>query len=222
MPLESSGDELRDLALPADERARGQGQVRRVERPQRREVAVAELVQTLGVDEILEPVLSQIADPSVALEKPPGRLGEDDLASVGRRSDPGGAVDVHPDVPLVGLDRLSRVEPHADADRSARERLSPVLGRRDCVRRSREGDEERVALGIHLRAVVPREGVPQGAAVLGEEIGVVRPVLLQEPRRALDVGEEKRDGAGGKLGPGHDRDQGSLDPAQMLIALSVA
>ena len=146
-------DELLDLALPADERARGDGQVGRVERPQRREVAVAELVQALGVDEILEPVLSEVADRDVALEKSSRRLGEDDLASVRGGRDAGGAVDVHPDVSLVGDDRLAGVEAHADADRAGLERSARVAGRGHGVRRPREGDEERVALGVDLDAV---------------------------------------------------------------------
>jgi hypothetical protein len=50
-------DELLDLALPADERARREREVRRVQRPQRREVAVTELVQALGVGEVLQAML---------------------------------------------------------------------------------------------------------------------------------------------------------------------
>ena len=62
----------------------------------------------------------------------------------------------------------------------------------------RERDEEGVALRVHLDAVVPREGVADRAPVLGEEIGVGRPVLLQQARRPLDVGEEERHRAGGQ------------------------
>ena len=60
----------------------------------------------------------------------------------------------------------------------------------------REGDEERVALRVHLDAVVSREGLADHPPMLGEEIGVGGPVLLEEPRRPFDVGEEERDRAG--------------------------
>ena len=193
------GDELRELALPADERARGEGQVGRVERAERREVAVAELVQALGVDEILEPVLSEVANRGVALEKSPSRLGEDDLTSVRGGRDTGGAVHVHADVALVRPQGLAGVDPHADADRAGRERISrrrPPPRRHPSLVRTRRRTRRPAC---RPRAPVSRECVPQGAAVLGEEIGVVRPVLLEEPRRALDVREEKGDGAGGKL-----------------------
>ena len=67
------------------------------------------------------------------------------------------AVDVDPDVALLGHDRLARVEPHAHADRPAAERRLPVGGGRDRVGGARERDEERVALRVHLDAAVPRE-----------------------------------------------------------------
>ena len=75
-------DELLELVLPPDERARGDRQVRRVERPERREVAVAELVEALGADQVLQAVLAEVADGGVVVEEAAGRLGEDDLAAV--------------------------------------------------------------------------------------------------------------------------------------------
>jgi hypothetical protein len=39
--------------------------------------------------------------------------------------------------------------------------------------------------------------------MLGEEIGVGRPVLLKKARRGFDVGEEKRDRAGRQRTPVH-------------------
>ena len=77
--------------------------------------------------------------------------------------------------------------------------LSPslaCLGRGgERVRRAREGDDERVALRIHLDAAVPRESVAQHHPVLAQELGVALPVLAQQPRRALDVREEERNRA---------------------------
>ena len=59
--------------------------------------------------------------------------------------------------------------------------------------RSRERDEEGVALGVDLDAVVPANASRSCGARRGDRR--TRPVLLEEPRRALDVGEEEGDGA---------------------------
>ena len=67
---------------------------------------------------------------------------------------------------------------------------------------ARKRDEEGVPLRVDLDARVLREGIPQNPPVLGEEVGVCRPVLLEEPRRALDVGEEEGDGATRELAHG--------------------
>jgi hypothetical protein len=56
---------------------------------------------------------------------------------------------------------------------------------------AREGYEERVALGVDLDAVVPRESVAEHPAVLGEDVRVAVTELLEQARRALDVGEEE-------------------------------
>jgi hypothetical protein len=93
------------------------------------------------------------------------------------------------------------VDSHADANRARPERSSRVVGGGDCVGRAGERDEEGVALGIDLDARVPRERVTQGAPVLREEIGVCRSVFLEQPRRALDIGEEERDGSRRQLAP---------------------
>ena len=196
-------DELLELVLPPHERARGDGQVRGVERPERREVAVAELVQALGSDQVLQTVLAEVADGRVRLEEPTRRLGEDDLPAVGRRGDPRRAVDVDPHVALVRDDRLAGVDSHADADRAPLERLTPVGCRGDRVGGSGERDEEGVTLRVDLDAAVPRERLPQRAAVVVEEVCVSRPVLLEEPSRALDVREEEGDGAGRQVWPAH-------------------
>jgi hypothetical protein len=196
-------DELLDLALPPDERARGERQVRGVERPQRRKVTVAELEQSLRVGEVLQPVLAQVANFGVRLEKVEGRFREDDLAAVRGRRDARGPMDVHADIALLGQERLPGVESHADADRAGLERLPRIFGSRCRISRAGECDEEGVSLRVDLDAVVPREGVSQGLAMLGEQVAVAVAMLPQQPRRALDVGEEEGDGAGGKIAPAH-------------------
>jgi hypothetical protein len=72
-------DELADLALSPDERARGDRQIGGVERPKWWEITLTELVQALGSDQVLQPVLAEIADGGVALQEPASGLGEDDL-----------------------------------------------------------------------------------------------------------------------------------------------
>ena len=52
---------------------------------------------------------------------------------------------------------------------------------------------------------MPLEGAAQDAPVPGKEVGVPIAELGQQPRRALDVGEEKGDRAGGEIGPLDER-----------------
>ena len=107
-------------------------------------------------------------------------------------------MDVDADVALVGDDRLAGVDAHPDAERAAFERLASLGGRGRGVGGSGEGDEESVALRVDLDARVPGERVSQRPAMLGEELDVSRPVLLEQPRRALHVGEEEGDGSARK------------------------
>jgi hypothetical protein len=59
-------------------------------------------------------------------------------------------------------------------------------------------------LRVDLDAVVGGEGFPQQPAVLGERLRIhLRADLVQELRRALEVGEYEGDSAGWKL-PRHD------------------
>ena len=60
-PVREQCNQLRQLRLTADEGARGDRQVRRVEALQRRKVAVAELVDPLGSGQVFEPVLAEVA-----------------------------------------------------------------------------------------------------------------------------------------------------------------
>ena len=91
------------------------------------------------------------------------------------------------------------MEAHPHAHRTGGE---PVTGRARGVCRScsgREGDEERVALRVDLGAAVLRGRFANDPPVLGERVGVPRGAeLVQQPRRAFDVGEEERDRSLGK------------------------
>ena len=145
-------DELLQLVLSPDERARGDGQIGRVERSKRRELGVTELIEALGLGQILQPVRAQFADRCLAVEEAPGRLGEHDLSPVRGSRDPRRAVDVEAHIALVGQDRLAGVDPHPHTDRAARERVARLNSCCDGIGSAREGEEERVALGVDLDA----------------------------------------------------------------------
>ena len=67
----------------------------------------------------------------------------------------------------------------------------------DRTRSGREGEEEGVALGVDLDPALDCARCPDQPPVLGQRFRVgLGAELVQEPRRALDVGEEEGDGAG--------------------------
>ena len=156
-----------ELGLPADERGRGHRQVRDRERAERREVVVAELEQPLGLGEVAEPVLAEVAH-GVRGDPRARRLREDDLAAVRDGRDAGAAVDVEAHVALLRRRRRPRVQAHAHRERAAAQRVLRLRRRRGRVPGAPERDEERVALRVDLDAAVRGERVPQGAPVLRE------------------------------------------------------
>ena len=199
LPVLEHPDELVQLALAAEQRARRDRQVRRVERAQRRELALAELVELLRAPEVLEAVQAEVGQRN-AVDERARSLRDDDLAAVRGAHHPRRAVDVDADVALVGDDRLTRVDPDPHLHRTVAERLLRFSRGRDGVSRADERDEERVALRVDLDPFVTTEHVAQGSPVLGKQRHVARPVLVQQPRRALDVGEEERDRSSRELG----------------------
>ncbi len=92
-------DDLRELALAADERRRRHREIRAVERLQDGEVACTQLVDALGGPEVLEAVLAEIG---AARPRPSERRrrGDEHLAPVAGGGDAGRAVDVAADVAL--------------------------------------------------------------------------------------------------------------------------
>ena len=113
-------------------------------------------------------------------------------------------MDVHADVAGLRQQRLAGVDAHPRPQSMRRERRLRGPRGGDRVRRAREGDEERVALGVDLDAVVRLPGSAERRAVQGE-LGCVRrrTDLVQQRGRAFDVGEEERDGAGWPLWHGN-------------------
>jgi hypothetical protein len=191
-------EHLAELLLAPDERRRLDRQIRLVERLQRRKLARTQLVDPLRRRHVLQAVLAEL-DQAVGTHELAGGLGDEHLPAVPDRGDARGAMDVEPDVPLVGDDRLAGVDAHTHADGPRRQRLLPHPGGGQRVTCARERHEERVALRVDLDPVVRGERCPEHAPVLPQRVRVAVTQLVQQLRRAFDVGEEEGDGAAGKL-----------------------
>jgi hypothetical protein len=135
-----------------------------------------------------------------------GGLGDEDLAAVRCRADPGGQVKAEAEVALLLDPGLSRVEAHADTELLT---LRPLVrgerplrggGGAERVTGAPERDEEGVALGPHLLAAVLGEGGAHERPVIGEQLRIAVAQPPQQPRRALDVAEEEGEGPALKLG----------------------
>ena len=137
------------------------------------------------------------------VEKRAGRLREYDLPSVAGGCDPRSEVNVVSDVALVGHERRPRVQADAQVDPARCECLGHRLCRGDCARRGREGEEERVSLRVDLDAALGRAGLTHDARCSASALVRTprRRAQCKELRRALDVGEEERDGAGREVSP---------------------
>ena len=117
-----------------------------------------------------------------------------------RSRNPRCAMDIDPYVALFRDKGLAGVQPHPHPDWAVSKRIAGCRGSRERVGGLRKGDEESVTLSVHLDTAVPRKRVTQGAPVLGQRTRILITELLQQPSRALDIGEEERDGAGRQLG----------------------
>jgi hypothetical protein len=172
-----------------------------VERLQRREDLRAELEEPLRRAQVLEPVLPQVAHLDAGEIR--RRLREQHLAAVPGGGDPRRAVHVEADVALVAEPlRLAGVHAHPHAHRPVArprvggERALRVGGAGHRVPRPPEDVEEGVALRVDLPPTVLPERASHDLGVLAEDAPVVAAKRLQEPGRALDVGEHERDRAG--------------------------
>ena len=132
------------------------------------------------------------------------RRGRDQhLPAVAAGGDAGRPVDVHADVALLGQVRRAGMDA----------RSAPGSGRPPARRvASAAAPSAPGAVGKATKKASPcvSTSTPPCAAnasrriapVLGERLRVaLRPELVQQPGRALDVGEEEGDGAGGKIAP---------------------
>jgi hypothetical protein len=128
------------------------------------------------------------------------RTRDQHLATMPGCSDPGRQMDVDPEVALFGQMRWAGVHADAHLDRTIGEGgrgfaccLDGTLGRG-------EGDEEAVALGADLDSAVRQERVAHDAPMVIDHAHVLlRPQLVEELGRALDVAEEEGHRAGGQV-----------------------
>jgi hypothetical protein len=203
-------DDLRDLALAADERRRLRGQVRRVraERPGRRKLIrkpfADELEELLRSAQVAQLVCAEVAERESAgkrLHCERGRRrGDQDLVAACRSCDARRSVHVGACVPVLGWKRRARVDAHPNANRACGERPLRVSGRLERGRSRRERDEEAVAGSVDLEPVVGLDRLADRAVVSGAKLLVGGLAdALEQFRRPLDVGEEERDRAGRKL-----------------------
>ncbi len=166
-----------------------------------------ELVDPHRPLEVLELLLTEVEERELlVLEQGVGRLGHENLATLPGGADACRAMDGKA-VVLVGGDRcLTRVDAHSDARLDAVrplvavERLLPCEGRGDGVLRPPEGNEERVSLGADAFPARLLEDAAQDPVMLGEHVAVLLAELADERRRAFDVCEQERVGAGHATG----------------------
>ena len=166
-----------------------------------REPVGEHLVDALRVREPLQPVGLEVMRLDVGDERG-RRRREEDLAAVARGGDARGADHVEPGVPLLAEMRDAGVQAHSHLDD---ETVGPGVVADPLLARHRRL-QRRLHLAEHGRELVTGR-VDLGAAGRGDlraqELADVRDHArvraadgLDEPRRAFDVGEQERDGAG--------------------------
>ena len=114
-------------------------------------------------------------------------------------------MDAQTHVPLLPDDRLAGVQTHPHAHLAAVGpfvRREPPLGRDRCSERRirpREGEEEGIALRVHLAPLARLDGLPQDPLLRSENLAVAIAELPEQPRRAFDVREQEGDGSAREL-----------------------
>jgi hypothetical protein len=96
------------------------------------------------------------------------RLRDQYLTAMTGGRDPRRSVNVDAHISLLGEQRLARVQTHTDGELARAQSLLRVRRSFERILRPPEGDEKRIALGVHLYAAVLRERVSQQAPVLLE------------------------------------------------------
>jgi hypothetical protein len=164
---EGALDDLCQLGLVPDGRERG------------REPVGGRLIETNRAVKVFEPLLAEVAKEDVqvlllVLEERLRRLRDEDLAAVTSGAYSRRPMHGEAGVAAVARDRLARVQahPHLDLDPVGpgvrKEGELSLDGGEKRVARAREGNEERVALGVHLIATVGDERSAQQTLVVGQ------------------------------------------------------
>ena len=189
--------DLCQLPLAAEQRPRRDRQVRPSQRPERRELPASKLVDTLSRQEILEPVLTEVAQ--LTVDERCRLLRHQYLPAMAGRRDTGSTMNVDAYVALLREERRPRVQTDADTYRARHQCLGQLGGGSESGGRCCEREEERVALRIDLDSMVTGACLTNDLPVCGKCPGIgLRSQLVQELRRPLDVGEEEGDSAGRK------------------------
>src|SRR6266853_777977 len=119
------------------------------------------------------------------------RLRKQDLTAMPGSCDPRRPMDVQADVTVCSHGWLAGVQPHPHPHWPVGERPLSILGCGHRVGCSRECDKERIALGVDLNPAVALERIAQYPPMFSEQACVGVWLLVQQPSRRLDVGEEK-------------------------------
>jgi hypothetical protein len=177
------GGDRRELAPSADERAGGTREVRAVGGPQRRERPHAELIEGHRVRDVAQVVLAEVDATGSVVETFERGLGEHDLSAMGSCRDAGSDVDVLAHVPFVRDEWCAGVDTATQAEWSPGECGDDGLGGTSGAGRGSEGQEEGIALGVHLDPGVRPADRTHDPPVLGEDVAVGgRAELAEEPR----------------------------------------
>ena len=164
---------------------------------------VAELVDAFRCGQVFEPVLAEIPK-LVRTDEITRRLRNEHLPAVADRGDARCPVNIDSDIALLRQERLACVESNSHANWTFQCALR-IRGRSERLAGTREGNEEGIALGVHLDTTVPRERIAQRVSMRCKLIRVCVTELVQQTRRALDVREQEGDGAGWKISRRHSR-----------------
>ena len=114
---------------------------------------------------------------------------------MGGGGDPRSPVDIDSHIALGCDERLTGVNSDAHTDRAFGKAILSFARRLDSVAGPRERIEQRVSLSVHLDPAALSERGTEDPSMFRENLRVLVTEVVQERRRALDVGEEEGDGS---------------------------
>ena len=182
-----------------------------------------ELEHPLRARQIAQPDLSQLQQPDtipqLVTRQVSCRLGDHDLAAVRHAQQPCSTVHRRAEVVIVAKLCHSRVKSHAHPERLAHR---PVLAADrslavdGCAQRGARGCEHSmyaVASTLHNLTAVSRDRFPQDHVMARQRHAHRMRLLLPQPRRHLEIGEQERHRPRRQLG--HPGTPSPLDPMQV-------